>query len=62
MRQAYRRAFGRSPSDEELRLATEFLAGQAELHRQAGHGEPDRLALTDLCQTLMSMNEFIYVE
>lgn len=62
VQRAYRRAFGRSPSKQERSLATEFLARQAELHRQAGHGEPDRLALTDLCQTLMSMNEFIYVE
>lgn len=59
---AWRLAFGRQPSDVELSAAEKFLVRQAQVHREAGHADADRQALIDLCQTLMSMNEFVYVE
>jgi hypothetical protein len=59
---AYWLAFGRSPSQTELSLSERFLERQAATYRQAGHAEPERLALIDVCQTLMGMNEFIYVD
>ncbi|MCO6453864.1 MAG: PSD1 domain-containing protein [Pirellulaceae bacterium] len=59
---AYRLAFGRSPTAEERQLAERFLHSQADAHQQAGRADGSRLALIDLCQTLLSMNEFVYVE
>ena len=57
----YRIAFGRSPTPDESRLAAEFLAGQSAVYRRDGKPNPDRLALVDFCQALMSMSEFIYI-
>jgi mono/diheme cytochrome c family protein len=58
---AYRIAFGRDPGGDEARLSSEFLARQAEGYEHDGKSEPVRLALVDLCQALMSMSEFIYI-
>jgi hypothetical protein len=59
VRNAYRIALARPPSDAELREATAFLEQQmasypAERRRAA--------ALADFCQVLMCLNEFIYVD
>ena len=59
---AYQRAFGRNPTDEEAKLAAEFLKQQTEVYQQAKHAKAANAALTDFCQTLFSMNEFIYVD
>lgn len=55
----YRRALGRRPSAEELADAVEFLRAQAATYpgQDASH-----LALTDFCQAVFSLNEFIYPE
>jgi hypothetical protein len=73
--QAYRRAFGRTPSGDEVRTATEFLKGQAELAKERllarlPAGVPDGLppdadaahavALADFCLALFNANEFVY--
>ncbi|HZY90999.1 MAG TPA: DUF1553 domain-containing protein, partial [Gemmataceae bacterium] len=57
---AYRLALGRPPRPAELRLALDFLAGQAELLRD----RPDagRASLADFCLALLNCNEFLYVE
>lgn len=59
---AYSIAFGRQPSEKELALAAEFLRKQTADYTAAGKGDAARLARVDFCQTLMSMNEFVYVE
>ena len=59
---AYRAAFGRSPTDRELSATASFLARQQELHKQQGRRDASRLALTDLCQAIFSMNEFVYID
>jgi len=56
----HRLAYGRGPTEDELRLAAEFLAGQEDAYRSAGKADPGRLALTDYCQALMGASEFIY--
>jgi hypothetical protein len=61
VRDAYRIAFGRPPTDDEVRLSTAFLAGQAETYRRESKPEPERLARVDFCQALMSLSEFIYI-
>jgi hypothetical protein len=59
---AYEFAFGRAPGNKENALAAEFLRKQVAEHTAAGKGDAPRLARVDFCQTLMSMNEFVYVE
>jgi hypothetical protein len=59
IRRAYRIALARDPSAAELRDGLDFLTQQMATYA------PDRrrlAALTDLCQVLMCLNEFIYVD
>jgi hypothetical protein len=73
--QAYRRALSRGPSPDELKLAREFLTGQAELaadrlRARLPAGVPDDLpggadvahavALADFCLALFNTNEFVH--
>jgi mono/diheme cytochrome c family protein len=65
-RRAYLEAFGRFPSDTEIGLARGFIDQQTETHRaDPTNGSGDaarRVAVADLCQMLMSMNEFVYID
>jgi hypothetical protein len=45
-----------------MKLALEFLKKQTDLRKNAGDSDAALSALTDLCQTIMSMNEFLYVD
>ncbi|REJ91263.1 MAG: DUF1553 domain-containing protein [Planctomycetota bacterium] len=64
---AWQLAYLRAPTQDELNSAVDFLQGQlAYLH---AHPEslsegttPEDQALTNLCQALMSSNEFLYVD
>ncbi|MHB1425625.1 MAG: PSD1 and planctomycete cytochrome C domain-containing protein [Gemmataceae bacterium] len=63
---AYCLAFGRPPTEVERRAGVEFLA-QQNRERSARNPKqaPDeirRQALTDYCQVLFGLNEFIYVD
>ena len=62
IRAAWRLAFARLPSDAELQASLQFLTRQEEAHTAFGHGDAKQQALVDLCQTILSMNEFVYVE
>lgn len=62
MAQLYWTALSRPPSGAEASLAIDFLKHQAVLRCESGEAEFELLALADLCQTLMSMNEFVYVD
>lgn len=53
---AYRLALGRAPSATELRRGSEFLAKQAALAGGAAG------ALEDLCLSLLSASEFLYID
>jgi hypothetical protein len=55
-------ALSRPPSDGERGDALAFLEQQAASYRAAGQAEARKLALADLCQALMSLNEFVYGE
>jgi hypothetical protein len=59
---AYALAFGRQPNAKERELGQQFISKQAAAHMAAGRSDGGRLARADFCQTLMSMNEFIYIE
>jgi hypothetical protein len=62
VRSAYVLALGRPPADEELADAVAFLKEQEKAYRDAGKNEPRHRALTDFCQVLLGLNEFVYVD
>jgi hypothetical protein len=59
---AYWAALSRPPRSVEAKLAIEFLKQQAALRTGNGEDQPELMALADLCQTILSMNEFVYVD
>ena len=62
VREGYRLTVGREPTEAEQKLTTEFISKQAETYKQSGKANGAELALIDFCQTLLSSNEFVYVE
>jgi hypothetical protein len=62
-RRAWQLAYQRDPSEDEINVATQFIAAQiAELQQAKAAGDHDLAAWTSLCQQLLSSNEFLYVE
>jgi mono/diheme cytochrome c family protein len=74
---AWRLAFSRSPTEQELTDALDFLSRQVEHLKSAAEKKeptkdektkpvptpaPELQALTDLCQALLSANEFLYAD
>ena len=61
---AYRLAFGRVPSDDERRASVGFVQVQTRRYVRLGKDEAAaaQQALSDLCQALLSANEFVYVD
>ncbi|HTI51459.1 MAG TPA: hypothetical protein VL475_10925, partial [Planctomycetaceae bacterium] len=60
---AYRLLFSREPSADETTATTAFLDNQTkEYERQSEEPAPRDRAWQDLCQALLSSNEFLYVE
>jgi hypothetical protein len=62
IRAAYRIALSREPDAPEVADAVTFLASQRSSYEAAGRGDANGGALADLCQTLLCLNEFVYVE
>ncbi|MFO0871460.1 MAG: PSD1 and planctomycete cytochrome C domain-containing protein [Pirellulales bacterium] len=62
VRQGYLTALGRPPSAQELQDDVQFLERQSESYRQSGTAQPREAAVTDFCQVLLSLNEFVYIE
>jgi hypothetical protein len=62
--EAYRAAWGRAPTDDELRLGVGFVSAQAKrLEGQtAGKGEARERAVADFCHAVLNTNEFLYVD
>jgi hypothetical protein len=60
---AWQLAYQRPADPEELNAARRFVEHQRSGFRNsAGKGDPDFAALTNLCQQLLSSNEFLYVD
>jgi hypothetical protein len=59
---AYAVALARPPSPGELADGIQFLAEETESYRAEGKSNARELALADFCQTLLCLNEFIYLE
>jgi hypothetical protein len=53
-------AFGRPTTERERTALTAFLKEQTPRH--AGAADAERRALADLCQMLLSANEFVYID
>ena len=62
--QAWLTSLSRHPTAAERTAATKFLLHQSESYAADGRTviEADVLALTDLCQMIFSLNEFVYLE
>ena len=66
--QAYMTALSRSPSEQERSDSITFVRRQTESYSAdssglatSQNGEAVDFALADLCQVLMSLNEFVYL-
>ena len=59
---AWQLAFQRPITAEELALSSRFLQQQVEYLRESKHKDPEQAALVNLCQQLLSANEFLYVD
>ncbi len=59
---AWRETYQRSATFDELDAACRFLIRQSDHLRSSGNADPELAALTNLCQQLLSSNEFLYVD
>jgi hypothetical protein len=64
--EAYRLAWGRQPSDEEIQLGLRFLSARTEqvrVQRHSDGGSMDRATVVaDFCHALLNTNEFLFVD
>jgi cytochrome c553 len=58
----YRRTLGRGPTTQEMVQTALFMEQQTASYRASGRSDPEGSALVDLCQALLCMNEFVYVD
>jgi hypothetical protein len=61
VKQGYRVALSRPPTEDELADSVEFVNKQAAAYAAAHKADARDLALTDFCQVLMCLNEFVYL-
>lgn len=59
---AFETAFARLPSDREIETSIQFIEAQARQRSERAEQDPRIEALTDYCQSLFGLNEFIYVD
>jgi hypothetical protein len=63
LRRAFQSALSRDPSADELAQALGFVNRQMQMYQTDGqHAHAAELALADFCQTLLGLNELIYVQ
>ncbi|MFO0940027.1 MAG: DUF1553 domain-containing protein [Pirellulales bacterium] len=62
VRQVYRIALNREASDRELAASLQFIQHNQKLQNGKTADESALSALTDFCQAILSLNEFIYVD
>ena len=64
LNQGYQTALGRKPAETERGAAAAFVSQQEASYIKGGRNgkEARRLALTDFCQVLFGLNEFIYIQ
>ena len=57
---AWKLAYGRLPSRQEVALSAAYLRAQLDLLMTQEHENPPLQAITNFCQALISSNEFLY--
>jgi hypothetical protein len=62
VRQAYMMAIARQPTEDELANSTSFAEQQMKSYQDESRSDDRLLAVTDLCQVLMSLSEFVYLD
>jgi cytochrome c553 len=62
VKRSYMATLSRQPTAEELTDSVAFLRQQAESYQKADKINGIELALTDFCQALVCLNEFVYVD
>jgi mono/diheme cytochrome c family protein len=62
VRAGYLTALGRGPGAEELTDSVRFIKEQEESYKRDGKADARHLALTDFCQVLLGLNEFLYID
>lgn len=62
IKDAFETSFARLPTDTELETSMNFIAAQTITRTKRAEQAPRMEALTDFCQTLFGLNEFIYVD
>lgn len=59
---AFESAFARLPTKTEIETSIQFVAAQTKARSERAEKAPQIKALTDFCQSLFGLNEFIYVD
>ena len=59
--EAYRIAYGREPTPAEIADGEQFLDQQRRTYKGKGRADSATSALADYCQTLLGLNEFLYI-
>ena len=59
--EAYRIAYGREPTPAEIADGEQFLDQQRHSYEAEGRASAAAAALADYCQTLLGLNEFLYI-
>jgi hypothetical protein len=62
IRSAYLTCLGRPPADDEATDSLAFVKQQIESYEKSGKKNARELGLADFCQTVLCLNEFLYVE
>ncbi|MBD3673566.1 MAG: DUF1549 domain-containing protein [Planctomycetaceae bacterium] len=58
----YWKALSRDPNDRELQTTIDFVDAQTKSYAAEEQAKPRELAVSDFCQALFSLNEFIFIE
>jgi hypothetical protein len=62
IRRGYVRALGRPPDEAELAQSVAFVQHATDVYAEAGNETAAEAAMSDFCQVLFSLNEFIYID
>lgn len=58
----FREALGRAPTEIERRESVAFLRRQESFYKEDGESEAYLMAVTDFCQAIFCLNEFVHIE
>lgn len=61
-KRAFLLALGRQPTEQEIARTVEFLSTQTQRRSERGEADAEHQALTDFCQVIFGLNEFLYVD